>query len=87
MTIISWLIFGTIAGWIASLILKTDDQQGVIGNVIVGIIGAALGGWLADLMFNSQGVTGFNIKSFIVAIIGAVVFLLIKGVITGKRAV
>ncbi len=87
MGILSWIIFGAIAGWVASLILKTNDQQGALGNIIVGIIGAALGGWIAGFLFNDVGVTGFNIRSFIVAIIGAIVLLLIKGAVTGKRAV
>lgn len=87
MGILSWVIFGAIAGWIASIILKTNDQQGALGNIIVGIIGAAVGGWLSGFMFDSPGVTGFNLYSFIVAVVGAVLFLLVKGAITGKRHV
>lgn len=87
MGIISWVIFGAIAGWVASLILKTDGQQGMLGNIIVGIIGAAIGGWIAGLLFGGVGVTGFNVRSFIVAVVGAIVLLLIKGALTGKRAV
>lgn len=87
MGILSWIIFGAIAGWIASIILKTNDQQGALGNIIVGIIGAAIGGWLAGFMFDGAGVTGFNLTSFLVAIVGAVIFLLIKGAVTGKRHV
>lgn len=84
---ISWIIFGGIAGWIASLILKTNDQQGVVGNVIVGIVGAALGGWLSGFLFDGTGVTGFNLQSFFIAVVGALVFLAIKGAITGKKHV
>lgn len=87
MGIISWIIFGAIAGWIASLLLKTNDQQGAIGNILVGIVGAAVGGWLSGLLFDGSGVTGFNFPSFFVAVAGAVVFLLIKGALTGKRHV
>lgn len=87
MGIISWIIFGATAGWLASIVLKTNDQQGAIGNIITGIVGAALGGWLSELLFNGQGVTGFNIRSFIVAVLGAIIFLLIKGAVTGKRHV
>ncbi len=82
MGIILWIVFGGIAGWIASMIMKTDAQQGLLLNIIVGIIGAVLGGWLMS-MFGETGVTGFNIYSFIVAIIGAVVFLAILKAIRG----
>lgn len=87
MGIISWIIFGAIAGWIASLIVKTNDQQGAVGNIIVGIIGAAVGGWLSGFLFDGTGVTGFNLQSFFIAVIGAIVFLFIKGAITGKKHV
>lgn len=82
MGILLWIIFGGIVGWIASLIMKTDAQQGILLNVIVGIIGAVIGGWLMSLLGES-GVSGFNIYSFAVAIIGAVVFV---GVVKAIRA-
>jgi uncharacterized membrane protein YeaQ/YmgE (transglycosylase-associated protein family) len=87
MGIISWVIFGAIAGWLASIVLKTNDQQGALGNIIVGIVGAVVGGWLAGFFFDGVGVSGFNLESFIVAVVGAVIVLLIKGAVTGKRAV
>ncbi len=87
MGIISWIIFGAIAGWIASLILKTNDEQGAVGNIVVGIVGAALGGWLSGFLFDGTGVTGFNFQSFFVAVAGAIILLLIKGAITGKKHV
>ncbi len=87
MNIIVWVIFGALAGWVASMILKTNDQQGAIGNIIVGILGAIIGGYLAGLLFDSPGVTGFNLMSFIIAVAGAVLLLILKGAVTGKRAV
>lgn len=87
MGILAWIIFGALAGWIASLILKTNEQQGALGNIVVGILGALLGGFLAGILFNSPGVTGFNLSSFVIAIAGAVLLLVIKGAVTGKRAV
>ncbi|MDQ3014766.1 MAG: GlsB/YeaQ/YmgE family stress response membrane protein [bacterium] len=74
MSIILWLVFGALVGWIASLIMGTDAQQGAIMNIVVGIVGAVLGGWLFSL-FGAQDVSGFNIYSFIVALVGAVVLL------------
>lgn len=87
MGFIAWIVFGAIAGWIASILLKTNEQQGIFGNIIVGIIGAAVGGWISGFLFDGAGVTGFNIRSFIIAVIGAIVFLMIKGAITGKKHV
>jgi len=87
MGIVAWIIFGAIAGWIASLIVKTNGEQGMLGNIVVGILGAMIGGFLAGALLNSGGVTGFNISSFVIAVIGAVILLMIKGAVTGKRAV
>ena len=64
MDIILWIIFGGLVGWIASLIMKTDAQQGILLNIIVGIVGATLGGWIMNLLGKS-GVGGFNLYSFL----------------------
>ena len=70
MSIILWIIFGALVGWIASLIMKTDSQQGTFLNIVVGIVGAVIGGWIMNTMGES-GVQGFNLYSFLVALIGA----------------
>jgi len=82
MGIILWIIFGGLVGWVASLIMKTDAQQGIVINVVVGIIGAIIGGWVMGL-FGDGGVNGFTFYSFIVALLGAV--LLIMMVKTVRR--
>ncbi|PIR86292.1 GlsB/YeaQ/YmgE family stress response membrane protein [Candidatus Kaiserbacteria bacterium CG10_big_fil_rev_8_21_14_0_10_43_70] len=74
MEIIVWIIFGGLVGWIASMIMKTDGQQGIVVNIIVGIVGAIIGGWIMSL-FGESGVTGFNVYSFIVALLGASVLI------------
>ncbi len=84
MNIIMWIIFGALAGWIASMIMRTNGDQGAIGNIIVGIIGAFIGGALAR-MFGGSGVTGFNFGSVIVAILGAVVLLFFIRLLSGGR--
>lgn len=84
MGIILWIVFGALVGWIASLIMKTDAQQGTIMNIIVGIIGAVLGSFIAGSL-GQTGTTGFNLYSFMVAIIGAVVLIAIVKAIRGKR--
>jgi uncharacterized membrane protein YeaQ/YmgE (transglycosylase-associated protein family) len=83
MGIISWIILGGLAGWIASMIAGTNASQGLIGNIIVGIVGAMLGGFILSL-FGVDGVTGFNLYSLLVALIGAVVFLWLWKMFTGR---
>lgn len=76
MGIITWIIFGALAGWVASLIMKTDESMGALANIIVGIIGANLGGFIMSFI-NKSGVTGFNLYSFFVAVLGSVALLAI----------
>jgi uncharacterized membrane protein YeaQ/YmgE (transglycosylase-associated protein family) len=75
---ILWLLFGALVGWLASIVMRTDAQQGALLNIIVGIVGAFLGG----LIFNLLGFSGanindgtFNLGSLIVSFIGAVILL------------
>ena len=78
MNIIIWLVVGGFLGWLASLLMNTDGQQGIILNVVVGIIGALIGGWLiAPLIGGSTGTGGFDIMGFIAALIGAIILLAI----------
>lgn len=84
MGLIGWIVLGGIAGWIASKIAKTDQSMGILMNIVVGIIGAGIGGFLFN-MFGGAGVTGFNIYSFVVALVGAVVLLMIVRAVTGRR--
>jgi len=74
MGILLWIVFGALVGWIASLIMNTDGQQGAVLNIIVGIIGAVVGGWVMSTMGES-GVSGFNLYSFLVALVGAVLLI------------
>jgi uncharacterized membrane protein YeaQ/YmgE (transglycosylase-associated protein family) len=77
MTLVSVLIliiFGAIIGWVASLIVDTDE--GFLLDVVVGAIGSVIGGWIMGF-FNEGGVTGINVYSFLVALLGAVVLLVI----------
>jgi len=80
MNFILWLIFGALVGWLASIVMRTDGQQGAILNIVVGIVGAFLGGFI----FSALGIGGANINnsdfslpSLIVSFIGAVVLLAI----------
>ncbi len=82
MNLILWLVFGAIAGWAASAIM--GSREGLLMDIVLGVVGAVLGGWIMS-MFGSAGVTGFNLYSFIVAIIGAVVLIAIVRAIRGGR--
>lgn len=80
---IGWIVLGGLAGWVASMIAGTNAKQGLLGNIIVGIVGGLLGGFIFGL-FGGAGVTGFNLWSFLVALVGAVVLLFIWKAITGR---
>lgn len=84
MGIFSWIIFGALAGWVASMVMGRNNQMGCLANIVVGIIGAVVGGWIMSF-FGKAGVTGFDPVSFVVAVIGAVVFLGVLNLLTGRR--
>jgi uncharacterized membrane protein YeaQ/YmgE (transglycosylase-associated protein family) len=75
---ILWLIVGGIVGWLASLVMKTDAQQGLILNIVVGIIGAALAGWIISPLVGVPSINEqFSIASLIVSLVGAIILLAI----------
>ena len=84
MNIFLWIIFGAIAGWIASIVMGKNKKMGAIANIVVGIIGAFVGGYIMQF-FGVQGVTGFNLPSLLVAIVGAIVLLWFVGLFTRRR--
>ena len=75
MGILAWIIFGALAGWVASLIAGTNDRQGCLLNIIVGVVGAFIGGLLVQLFTGTPFSFDFDLGSFIVAVIGAVLLL------------
>ena len=85
MGILSWIVFGAIAGWIASMIVGRNDQQGCLMNIVVGIIGATLGGWIMSFFTDGFDFAAFDLTSFIVAVLGAVVLLAIVNLIFGRK--
>jgi uncharacterized membrane protein YeaQ/YmgE (transglycosylase-associated protein family) len=85
MSIIGWIVLGLIAGFIASKIVNKTGE-GIILDIVLGIIGAVVGGWLF-VQFGAAGVTGFNLYSMFVAVIGAIIVLVVYHLITGRRAV
>ncbi len=76
MGIIVWLVMGGLVGWIASMIMGTNGQQGIFLNIVVGIVGALIGGWLIGPMLGAGSINdGITVMSFIVSLIGAVLLL------------
>lgn len=84
MGILAWIIIGGLAGWLASVMVE-GGGMGVLGDIIVGIVGAFLGGLVFSALGNT-GVTGFNLWSFFVALVGAVVLLGIVRLVSGGRS-
>lgn len=80
MDILGWIIVGALAGWIGSMITGNNRRMGLIANIVVGIIGAFIGGFVIDLL-GGKGVTGFNLWSILVAIVGSVILLTIINLI------
>ena len=84
--LVLWIIFGGIVGWVASMIMHTNAEQGGLANVVIGIVGAVLGGFVANLL-GGPGVTGFNLVSFVVALAGAILLIAIMRMFSRRRTV
>lgn len=81
MGIITWIIVGAIAGWLAGKVMK-GKGFGLVGNIVVGSIGALVGGWLAGAVFNiHNAISGFDLRTIIVAFLGAVIVLYVARII------
>lgn len=75
---IIWIVMGAVIGWIASMIMRTNAQQGLLLDIVVGIVGALLGGWLLSPLFGiPSDLTTFNISSLLIALLGAIILLAI----------
>jgi len=80
--IVSWILFGAIAGWLASKIAGTDDRMGCVTNIAVGVVGSAIGGFIGAQLFDAS-ITGWNLESFGLAIGGSVILLVALKAIAG----
>lgn len=87
MNIIVWLVVGGVIGWLASILMKTDGQQGIILNVIVGIVGAVLGGWLISPLVGISTINqdNFSLPGIFVSFIGAAILLAIVNLVRRGR--
>ena len=83
MNLIIWLIVGGLIGWVASMIMRTDARQGILLNVVVGIVGAFLGGWFLSPLFGVSTInqSNFSMPSLVVSLVGAVALLGIVNIV------
>lgn len=87
MNLIIWLVIGGVVGWLASIIMKRDGQQGILMNIVVGIVGALLAGWLISPLVGVGTINGgLSIGTFLVSLLGAVILLAIVNLFTRGRA-
>jgi uncharacterized membrane protein YeaQ/YmgE (transglycosylase-associated protein family) len=84
MSIIAWIILGLIAGWLAGQIMR-GGGYGLVGDIVLGIVGAIIGGWITGAVLGRDMVNGFSIESVIVAVIGAIILIAISRLFTGRR--
>jgi uncharacterized membrane protein YeaQ/YmgE (transglycosylase-associated protein family) len=86
MGILSWIVVGAIAGWLAGMLVRGDEGLGVIGKIVLGIIGAVVGGFIAGAVFPGSGdyITGFNLQTIVVATIGAIIVVVGYHFLTGR---
>ena len=85
MGILSWIVVGLIAGWLAGMVMR-GGGYGLIGDIVVGVIGGLLGGWIAtSLLHLGTEVNGINLESILVAFCGAVVLLVLMRLVGGRR--
>lgn len=86
---IIWLVVGGVIGWIASLIMRTDAQQGIFLNIVVGVVGAAIGGWVISPLVGVGTINqnAFHVGSFIVSLLGAIILLAVVNLVrrAGRR--
>jgi uncharacterized membrane protein YeaQ/YmgE (transglycosylase-associated protein family) len=88
MSIIAWIVLGAIAGYLAGFIVRGDEGLGVIGHIVLGIVGALVGGFLAGVLFNTDPINGaLDVSSIVVATIGAVIAVVVVGMVTGRGRV
>ena len=86
MGILAWIVVGIIAGWLAKMVVPGEGPGGLMGDLVIGVLGAIIGGWVFNY-FGHTGVTGINLGSILVAFIGGVVLLWILRLVTGRRRV
>jgi uncharacterized membrane protein YeaQ/YmgE (transglycosylase-associated protein family) len=80
---VTWIVLGAIAGFLANLLV--GGREGLIGTIVLGIVGAIVGGWLAGVFLKLKDPTGINVESIVVSVIGAIIVLAVYRAIVGRR--
>jgi uncharacterized membrane protein YeaQ/YmgE (transglycosylase-associated protein family) len=83
MGIIAWIVLGAIAGFLANMIV--GGREGLIGTIVLGIVGAVVGGWLAGTFLNLKDPTGINVESIVVSVVGAIIVLFVYRAVARRR--
>lgn len=86
MGLLTWIIVGLLAGWIASMVMKTDSQQGMLADIVIGMIGAVIGGFVMNAL-GASSADGFNIYSILVATLGSIILIGLKRMLTNRSAI
>jgi uncharacterized membrane protein YeaQ/YmgE (transglycosylase-associated protein family) len=88
MNLLIWLVIGGLVGWVASLIMKTDGQQGIVLNVVVGIVGAVVGGFMISPLLGSSTINqgNFSLPGLLVSLVGAIILLAVVNMVRRGRA-
>jgi uncharacterized membrane protein YeaQ/YmgE (transglycosylase-associated protein family) len=84
MGILSWIVVGAIAGWLAGMLVRGDEGLGVIGKIVLGIVGAVVGGFIAGQLFGGDYINGINFQTIIVATIGAIIVVVGYNALIGR---
>jgi uncharacterized membrane protein YeaQ/YmgE (transglycosylase-associated protein family) len=84
MSIIAWIVLGLVAGWLAGMVMR-GGGYGILGDMILGILGALIGGWVWGLITRQDVTLGFNLPSLLIAVVGAVVLIGLSRLLTGRR--
>jgi len=87
MGIVAWLVVGAIAGYLAGFLVKGDESLGVLGHIVLGIVGGLVGGFLAGLLTGGDYITGINLTTIVVAVIGAVIVVVVWNAIRGRSRI
>jgi uncharacterized membrane protein YeaQ/YmgE (transglycosylase-associated protein family) len=86
MGILAWIVLGAIAGFLANMIV--GGREGLIGTIVLGIVGAVVGGWLASTFLKLKDPTGINVESIVISVIGAIIVLSVfRAVVGGRRRI
>ena len=83
---LTWLIVGAIAGWLSGLLVKGDEGMGVIGHIVLGVVGALLGGWVVSQVTGNDPMDGiFDVSTILTAVVGAAVLVIVANMVMGNR--